>query len=514
MQILRALDKQVYLPKVNFQEWLLITLILLVATGLRLYQLGTESLWTDEVHSIDDVITGEGLPPANLVRPLYYLILKVWMFFGTSEAWLRLPSAIFGVISVFLVYALSEKLLNRSVGVLASLLFALSPLMIEHSQAVRMYMLSLCLGVGGSLALASLLLKPTRRLVVTWGVLRLLAIASTPINVLLFLPDFLLLSLRFNIIRLVNRFKFWFLATFLLLLPIGFSVIQRLPDFLGERQDTSFTPGGIKDILAVIVRMIAWPLNLPHVNFSIIFDITFDIFSLSVVGLIGLSLLLSNRQKPARILWIASWALIPFFSLCLFSYIKGYGYFKILRYVIFVAPYVSILVADGFLKIWNWSRWNWSRSISSFLIGVYAITISAMLFNYYSSPTRENWRGAVQTVVAQESGEPVFIFPEIFNLPFQYYYPDDLTSPQGFPTVSQWQDIPSSFNPEEFLESLPADSQRYWFVIRFFESTFPEESQVIRLFIEDNFCVDYHEEFHGSIEVLLVETGCSDSSSQ
>ena len=38
----------------SFQQWILLSLILLVATGLYLYQLGTESLWVDELYSIHD----------------------------------------------------------------------------------------------------------------------------------------------------------------------------------------------------------------------------------------------------------------------------------------------------------------------------------------------------------------------------------------------------------------------------------------------------------------------------
>ena len=74
------------LPKINIRkkqlsQWLSISLILIFATGLRLYQLGLESLWVDEMFSI------RGAEKLNQsVRPLYFLLLRVWMLLGTSDA--------------------------------------------------------------------------------------------------------------------------------------------------------------------------------------------------------------------------------------------------------------------------------------------------------------------------------------------------------------------------------------------------------------------------------------------
>ena len=73
-------------PKtIQRQHWILLAGIMLVATGLRFYQLGTESIWIDEQFSILDA---ESLDLGT--RPLYYALLHVWMKFGSSDAWLRI----------------------------------------------------------------------------------------------------------------------------------------------------------------------------------------------------------------------------------------------------------------------------------------------------------------------------------------------------------------------------------------------------------------------------------------
>lgn len=143
----------------RLQQWLPIALVLLLAATLRFYQLGTESLWIDEIYSIRDA---RSLPTnlLNNTRPLYYLLLGVWMQFGSSEAWLRGLGVIFGVGSVFLIYLLGFRLSGKATGLVAALLLSLSPLAINHSQEVRMYMLSVCLGLGGTLALSHGLERP------------------------------------------------------------------------------------------------------------------------------------------------------------------------------------------------------------------------------------------------------------------------------------------------------------------------------------------------------------------
>ena len=54
-------------------QWLPLSLILLVATALYLYQLGTESFWVDELYSVNDA---KAVPvDFPLIRPLYYVLL-------------------------------------------------------------------------------------------------------------------------------------------------------------------------------------------------------------------------------------------------------------------------------------------------------------------------------------------------------------------------------------------------------------------------------------------------------
>ncbi|MCL5960839.1 MAG: glycosyltransferase family 39 protein, partial [Chloroflexi bacterium] len=126
-------------------------LILVVGLGLRVFQLGTPSLWYDEVLSIlissKDPQTIISLTANDVHPPLYYWILHFWLVFGQSEFAVRLLSVLFGWATVIAVYFLAERLFDTRVGLLAALISALAPFQVTYSQEARMYTLVALLSV-------------------------------------------------------------------------------------------------------------------------------------------------------------------------------------------------------------------------------------------------------------------------------------------------------------------------------------------------------------------------------
>jgi mannosyltransferase len=125
----------------------------LVGALLRLYRLGDESLWLDEVYSVLDVTTRSLpeivlLPLDKLHLPVYYLILRFWTaLFGFSEASLRAPSAFFGIASIVAIYLVATRLYDEQVGVLSAAVLALSSYHVHYSQETRMYSLFVLLTI-------------------------------------------------------------------------------------------------------------------------------------------------------------------------------------------------------------------------------------------------------------------------------------------------------------------------------------------------------------------------------
>lgn len=141
------------------RAWLWSSLLLAVATVLRLYRLGQNSLWVDEYASL----TIARLPLAEISAaavdvfqpPLYFWLLHlVTGFFGDSETALRLLSAVAGAVTVPLAVLLIRGLGESTrVAALCGALLALSPLHLWYSQEARPYALLVCLGVGSLVCL-------------------------------------------------------------------------------------------------------------------------------------------------------------------------------------------------------------------------------------------------------------------------------------------------------------------------------------------------------------------------
>jgi 4-amino-4-deoxy-L-arabinose transferase-like glycosyltransferase len=125
---------------------MLVSFVVVIGALLRFHHLGGESLWLDEAGSWTD--TKDGLVDVikrsaqDNTPPLYNLFLFATIkLFGDSEWSLRLPSAIFGVSNIVVLYWLSTMTVGRTAGLVGAILLALSPFHLWYSQEARAYSL-------------------------------------------------------------------------------------------------------------------------------------------------------------------------------------------------------------------------------------------------------------------------------------------------------------------------------------------------------------------------------------
>jgi len=125
-----------------------LAVLVVVGAAVRLYGLGEESLWTDELITLEFVQQYSALellvriPLEQPHLPLYYVILDLWVSVaGTSAAALRFPSVVFSVLAIPFVYLVGRDLFEETAGLVAALLFALTQFHVYHAQEVRMYSL-------------------------------------------------------------------------------------------------------------------------------------------------------------------------------------------------------------------------------------------------------------------------------------------------------------------------------------------------------------------------------------
>jgi Dolichyl-phosphate-mannose-protein mannosyltransferase len=143
--------------------------ILLMGAGLRLYHLGYTSFWVDEA-GVAYAARMKTLPEMlQVVRshvmamPLDYLV--VWLIgrFNTQEAVMRLPAAMWGILSLAVAYRLYRRFLSAPLALLGLLALALSPLHIQYSQELRFYSSLVFFYLISTLLLWDALQQPTMR---------------------------------------------------------------------------------------------------------------------------------------------------------------------------------------------------------------------------------------------------------------------------------------------------------------------------------------------------------------
>ncbi len=126
----------------GIQVWAVVALLFLGGI-LRFYNLGAKGLWGDEIWTaqwsqgtLAHIWTSLTSIPD---MPLMYALVHVSTYFGSSEFWVRLPSALFGVAGLAIFYLLAKLTLGRLTALVALGLLAFSPIHIWYSQDARYY---------------------------------------------------------------------------------------------------------------------------------------------------------------------------------------------------------------------------------------------------------------------------------------------------------------------------------------------------------------------------------------
>jgi len=427
------------------------------AAALFMFRLGDEGFWIDELFSIRDADQSLiDVYQSTQFRPLYYLLLSGWMRLGSGDAWLRSLSVIFAVIAVFLIYRLGRRIAGETEGLIAAALLSTSPLFVNHAQEVRMYALSLCMGLAGTLFLADALLsdrtqQPKQKTIAGWALFRLLAIYTVPLNLMLLIPDGLLILLRFRQERRVLiKFAGWLTLLLVLWLPAIATLlgdIQPSSDYAQERTQFAEAPG-LKNLIYPLKFWMVWPFVTRH---GWVTHNLYKFFTPVIAGLIGAGLL--YKRKLPSLPWACAWLVLPLIPIIVFSLVSARIWEP--RYVLFVSPYLFILIAAGFARIWR----DW-KGAAIVLTVVYVLLVGGALGDYYVVQNRGDYRDNIATVEAYEQPGDGLVWGYGWKIPLDYYY-------DGSADIS-WQPSRDLETPEAiqaWVDKFPTGHQRLWLVI-------------------------------------------------
>ncbi|MGI8903589.1 MAG: glycosyltransferase family 39 protein [Solirubrobacteraceae bacterium] len=140
--------------------WPLLVSVLVLAAVNFLWQLGSSSLFEDEVLSWHPAVLSlhglyENIKAGELAPPGYYFLLHEWIgqVHSQREWVMRLPSVLAGVALVAAVYWLATLVADRGTALLAAFGAALSPMVLGFAQEARAYIFAVLLVTVGVAAL-------------------------------------------------------------------------------------------------------------------------------------------------------------------------------------------------------------------------------------------------------------------------------------------------------------------------------------------------------------------------
>jgi 4-amino-4-deoxy-L-arabinose transferase-like glycosyltransferase len=124
-----------------------ITLILLVALILRFFKLDFQSLWMDEIYTLNVASSKHSflqiISEVNLRESypyLYFFLMNtVFSLFGDTALVARTTSVIFGTLAVWMMYKIGKVLYSKNAGLIAAILLTFNQYAIYHSQEARAY---------------------------------------------------------------------------------------------------------------------------------------------------------------------------------------------------------------------------------------------------------------------------------------------------------------------------------------------------------------------------------------
>ncbi len=388
---------------------------LLLSVFLRLVGL-TQSFWLDEAAQIDESKVSFGAlfdQPIVPHPPFFRLLMHFWIPISHAEWFLRLPSVVFGVISIYVSYKIvrflgdKHKLLPSQVKKWSffSLLFlSINQFHIYYSQEFRPYALTCLLGV-----MTTYFLLRKRWVLYTGSAILLLYNAYFAI---------FLLAVQWLYVFIYERKDFKKISSYLLFACVAF--LPYMPFFLKQFQVLGV--GMVKEVSgwssAVSIPVLK-SLPLIFIKFAlgrVSFQNKLEYLVITVcIFIIYISLLITAYKKKKLL----------FSQLGLLCVGPSIFAFLISFFVPVIAPQRLIyslpigIILMGFGLTFLEKRIQYGVAILLFFVNISSV------YRYYSDATfqREQWRQAVTDIENQKNLNTsivVFVFPEPFA-PWNFY---------------------------------------------------------------------------------------------
>lgn len=387
--------------RLSRKQVLILAAVTAAGLALRLWHIGFQSLWRDEV----DAIRFATQPMSGLVRmfltpgengPLYFFALRGWLaLFGEGDVALRVFSAIPGAALIPLMFWLGAKLFGKRAGWIAAVLAAVAPYAVWYGQEGKMYAW-LALLAAGSFACLWLGLRDGRR----WGWVGyvLLTTASLFVHYLsaLLIPTYALVFLV-GLRRWRGQAKGYLLSLALVTLPYLPFAAWQLPVWLSRfRTGHPFVP--FHRALASVLFGFGEGVRPADTFWALV------PFLLCLLAAWGLT---ADSERRASVLACTIWWAAPFVLLFIVSLRTP---LFVERYLITTLPAFLLLLAAGLGSLLRRARWLGAVTAAAvLLVSLRGVWVQA------TQPVKPDVRAAAEHLCPQISPDDgvVFLIPHV-----------------------------------------------------------------------------------------------------
>lgn len=450
---------------------LLLGAIIVVSAVLRLHSLGAPSLMVDEAAS-DRFATMPFMEFLHTLwhyqgnMTLYYFIMRAWVHIGDSEFMLRLPSMLFGLLTVLAIYALGARLFGRFTGLIAAALLSVHGFHIAFSQLARSYSLLMFLLVLTMYLLVSAMESQRTRDWILFTVSAALCVYAHIFAVLVLLAFAVAIILpkpfqvsRKNVVVVVVLFEH-------LIVPMALFVLLHHSDQLDFLKPTWTDFNGF-------LHLVTGEGGI----FLTLLYLTLCVFAFMPPG--------GQTEKESWALrTLGLWLVLPPLLTIAATPIKPlFAPYMLVMCV----PGLTILAARGITNLLEASRAQRLAGAAACLLVIIFSFVALQRPVKYEYVPHANWRSAVEYVLEhQQPGDGVvFFIPN--DYPYRYYVrraQDQHKASQApdvlYPPV-QWQ----PFSAEE-ISQVTAGRKRVW-LVRFLDFVHPERLAVIDSALDHTF---------------------------
>jgi mannosyltransferase len=452
-------------PGVRLRSGLVLLAICTVTGVLGLFRVGSKGLWHDE--AFGEAMARLDLPslwsatvPREAFSGLYFVLLHLWLRLGDSETWLRLPSAICGILAAWALFVVTRRLFGQRTATIAGVLLACNAFFVRYEQEARSYTLALLAVLLATYALVRAVDQPSRAHWITYTAAGAFAIYAHFFSAFVIAAHFLsLLLFRPNRLRTWNA---WMGYGFMAILVAPLTLAMALND---ELQRRAFIPRPTLQSLPLLFLELTGAEGMSRSGRLLLLAY----FLACCVGVLVIARgVLTLHEARREGLWplalMMMWLGVPVLGSLAMSIVQPVF---LARYLIIALPPLIILASIGISTLTTPSR--------ALAVAVIVALSAFSLHSYYTADYKneEDWRRATAYVLANSRpGDQALFLTRYGRRPFEYYARSHVELSRlmpVYPTV-EWGEYPPVIGDIKFEGAASAVKQlrgdgRVWAVL-------------------------------------------------